>query len=147
MNIFQTGIRRTTLVLFKQGSYHCHNPVEVPTGPLECWGLRKSCLFCFILGFFQNDLRSLLCLSTFASWDVPHDVLIKWFLSHINLPLLRQWNDCSQDTCSFPPSQSSLIAVLSTICLSLLYALYFTYIDVLSPCQPAFLVPCSSFFS
>lgn len=44
--------------------------------------------------------------------------------------------------------QSSLIAALWTICfISLLRALYFTCTDILSPCQPAFLIPCSSFFT
>lgn len=70
--------------------------------PLPCHGrpfpnagaFRKLCLFIFILFLLQNDLRSLLCLSTVSSWDVPQHALVRWFLSHTNLEPERLCNDC-----------------------------------------------------
>lgn len=149
MNISQTGVRRRTApVLFKQGSYHCHNPVDVLTVPLQT--LR-----------FQKVLPVLFYFRFLSEWcEVPIMFI------HIYLLGCTSWcsenmipQSCKSATCKivkwlesgymiifFP--QSSLIAAFSTVCfISLLCALYFTYIDVLSPCQPAFLIPCSSFFS
>lgn len=150
MNIFQTGIwRRTALVLFKQGLYLCHDPAEVLISPLQM--LR-----------FQNVLPVQFYFRFLLEWSEISIVFI-----HIYLLGCASW--CSEnmipqshksDTCKTvktavrigahfpPPPQSSQIAALRTICfISLLHALYFTYIDVLSPCQPAFMMPCFSFFS
>lgn len=144
----QTGIRRrTALVLCKQRPYHCHDPAEVLTGPLQMLRFQKVLPVLFYFRFLSEWSEvSIVFIHIYllgcTSWCSENMIL----QSHKS-DTSKKWNYCSQDRCSFFP-QSSLIAPLRTICfISLLHALCFTYIDVLSPCQPAFLIPCFSFFS
>lgn len=104
MNIFQTGMNRKDSSSPPQAELL---PSPWPYGrPFPNVGaFRKLCLFIFILFLLQNDLRSLLCLSTVSSWDAPQHAVVRWFLSHTNLEPERLRNDCRHYKlrCSTPP--------------------------------------------